>query len=699
MRSKTSSNLLSTMAILLANYDAARDYLSNFEPFVIDRLKHWPPGEEARPKKICLALTEAYHLPRIPINTVTQLRDRARRDGYLVADYGGKLYPNPEALEEVPSLGSGRTVFLDHFDHLAESIQVYASSVHDRPWTRDEAEGALERFVEEFSVELALAKREGGMEGEGDPTLSRNEALAVVHGFARRALEEDERSLDYLEEVVQASMLANVIYLQDLASWKPSLDRLVAFLDTTVAFRLLGLTDEEVSEAARQMVDLLAEFKVPVRIFEHTLAEIVGVLRGVQSNLRADNRGQTDLDRLSHQGQEALVHALRCGWGPADVEEVIVDLKRRLARQNIAVAATPRPDPRLSLNESRLDEILTRLGFTPNQRAFDSQSLSAIHTVREGRGFTELGQARAIFITSNDRLVKAARLWFEEQGHGSIVPQCTTETSFTTQLWLRRPEGRPDIAHKFLVAESFAALNPSPELWGRYLDRIAQRREREEITEQQVKALVFSTEAKEGLVEVAHGDPERVDDDAIGEVLARYEERVPAAFAEELENTQQDIEVLRSENKSMRAAIAQRERLLKDQTDELALQNRELAALQKKLDRLIGSEERRSQNEKAAEKRRLVAREAAGVLVALGFAATAVLIWFAGGIESGVIRGAIGFGGACLAVISVALGFRKSTSWAVKAIVLTGAFPALFFGLVGIADNQSPPPPAIHSGR
>lgn len=690
------SSLLSTMAILLANYDAARDYLSNFEPFVVDRLKHWPAGEDARPVRIRAELARAYHLPPIPLNTVTILRDRARNHGYLVLDHDGKHYPNPEALAEVPSLRQGRSVFLDHFDYLADSIRRHAATVHDLNWTPAEVEVALESFVEEFSIELAMAKREGSV--EGDPTLSRNEALAVVHGFARRALEEDDRAIDYLEEAVQASMLANVIYLQNLASWKPSLDKVIVFLDTTVVLRVLELTDGEVAAAAREMVEMLGEFEVPVQIFDHTLVEVVGVLRDVQEKLRQAKRGRINLDQLAHRGQEVLSHALRRGWGPGDVEEVIAELRNRVAREGIAVSATPKHDPRLPLPQARIDEILTQYGFTPSQIVADAQSLTAIHVMREGRPCTELGKARAIFVTSNDNLVRASRLWFTEQGHESLVPQCTTETSMTTQLWLRRPEGRPNVARKFLIAESFAALNPRPEVWNRYLDRIAERRERDEITEEQVKTLVFSTEAKEILVEVVHGEPELVDDATVGEVLARSEGRLSPGFARELENTQADVASLRAENKAMRDAIAERDQRLKEQATELGSQNRELANLQIMLERLAGSEERRAQRENVAARRRRRIRETVASAAALLVMATATAAWFGTGVDSAITRAGIGFAGICLAVAAIALGFRKSGTWAVKAIVLVGAVPALFFGLVVMAesDHGSVPPP-VHS--
>jgi hypothetical protein len=693
----STSSLLTTMAILLANYDAERDYLSNFEPFVLDRLKSWPVGEEARPKQLCQALSEAYHLPSIPINTVTELRDRVRRAGYLVADPIGRLYPNPDALAKVPNLISDRSEFLDHFDALAEAIVSYAWEVHNRAWTKAEAEAALERFVEEFSIELAMAKRAGDV--DGSPTLSRNEALAVVHGFARRALEQREASLDYLEEVVRASMLANVIYLQDLGKWKPNLDHLVVYLDTTIAFRVLELTDEEVSEAARQLIDLLHEFSVPVQIFDHTLVEMQRVLEGVQTSLRTINtKGKTNLEQLARQGQEVLAHAIRQGWGPADVEEVIAELKSRLGGQKIAIAATPKPDPKLALDERRLDEILRQLGFPrESQRVKDIQSLVAIHALRGGRSYTELGQARAIFVTSNDRLVKASNFWFDEQGRRSIVPQCTGEVSFTTQLWLRKPEERPNVARKFLIAESFAALNPEPELWERYLDRIAQRRNRREITDEQVKALVFSTEAKERLVELTHGEPERIDDEAIGEVLASYEERIPAKVAEQLESARRDIDALQAENETLRGELTSRDRHAEDQDAALATQNRELDAHQKDLQALKLANDRRAKRERAAAARRRRMRGALGLVGALVFGAAALAIWLTGAVDSDLARAGAGFAGACLAVLSITLGFGKGWHWAVAAIVFVGAFPALFFGLLEVADHEASRRPPTES--
>ncbi|MBK5218977.1 MAG: hypothetical protein JJE35_04215 [Thermoleophilia bacterium] len=671
------------MAILLANYDLDRDYLSNFEPFVIDRIKEWADGSEVRPKALAEEMTKAYHLPPIPLNTVTDLRNRAQRDGYLIDAAGSKHLPNRGKLDERPPLAAEKNEFLGHFNHVAKSIASYARSIHGLDWTRTQAEEALEQFVDEFSVELAVAKRTGDLGSA--PTLERNEALTVVHGFARHALSEDPTNLQYLEEVVQASMLTNVLYFQDLGSWRPEFNALVAYLDTTVGFRVLGLTDPEVSEAAQEMVSLLGAFNVPVRVFEHTVVEMEGVLNGIEHNLRTiRTRGMPDLEKLARQGQEVLSHAIREGWTPADVKEVIANLEKRLADQEVQKAPTPAHARNLTLDESRLEEILIKLKFRrKGQREKDIQSLTAIHILRGGRSFRQLGEAKAIFVTSNERVVRAGNWWFSDEGKRSPVPQCISDISLTTQLWLRKPESRPEVARKFLIAESFAALNPSPELWERYLSRIAQRHDRGEITEEEVKVLVFSAEAKEGLMEVTHGNPDHVDEEVVGEVLARYQGQVRAPLVKEVGQAKMDSDELRSE-------LASRDVELGEQKERLASQDRQLGDQQEELDKLVDAEQQRAERRKTRERRRRLARRIVGVPLAILVLAATFDAWLADWVSEPVGRAAVGFAGACIAMMLFAFALSKTWRWAVSAMVVSGSFLAVFFGLVAVADQTNP---------
>jgi hypothetical protein len=687
------------MAILLANYDLDRDYLSNFEPFVVDQLRTWPPAEEVRPKPLSERLSATYHLPPIPINTVTELRERVAKDGYLVTSHNQKYLPDANKLAAVAPLAADQTEFLGHFQHVAGALRAYAKDAHGLDWDDADAEAAIEQFVEEFSVELAVAKQSGDVDSTS--ALDRSEILTVAHGFARQALTREPTNFKYLEEVVQASMLTNVLYFQNLGSWVPTFRRLVVFFDTTVTLRLLGLTDSEVSAAARQMLELVQDFEVPVQIFDHTLVEIQGVLEGVQHNLRTiRTRGMPNLEQLARQGQEVLAHALQQQWGPADLQEALVNLESKLAADQIQVAAAPTHDSKLTLSESRLEEILKALGYQrKNQRTKDIRSLSAVYQLRGGAPARELGDARAIFVTSNDRLVRASDWWFTEEGKRSTVPHCIGDISFTTQLWLRKTDDRPDVPRKFLIAESFAALNPPPELWHRYVMRIAQRRESGDITDEQVKALVFSAEAKEGLLEVTHGDPDRLDDGSVAELLARYEARLKAPLAEQVDAAHGDLDVLRTENTGLRASLEERDKQLAEQGESIASQDRQIAEQQGQINKLKKAEEKRAAREREDTERRRVIKRVAGTALAFLVTIATVFSWAEDWVGGPIARAGVGFVGVFIAVAIVAWSYERSPRWAVSIIVLAGSVTALFFGLVSIADHESEKSPPSQSDK
>jgi hypothetical protein len=112
-----SNSLLSTMAILLANYDVDRDYFSNFEPFVLDCLREWPERRPVKPMELRTEIAGRFSLPDIPINTVTMLRERAARGGYL-RRRGQEFYPLPSKLQSVAEIAPERTETLAHFNAL-----------------------------------------------------------------------------------------------------------------------------------------------------------------------------------------------------------------------------------------------------------------------------------------------------------------------------------------------------------------------------------------------------------------------------------------------------------------------------------------------------------------------------------------------------------------------------------------------------
>jgi hypothetical protein len=655
------------MAILIAHYDERRDFLDNFEPFVLDRLDAWPVDQPVRPKELSAAMSDAFSLPPIPINTVTELRNRAKREGYLRRRYDNNYYPDKKKLTSVRDVRAGRTEVLAHLEALNAALRRYVKERFDQDWSDEAAERALEAFATEFGIELASAQRDGDV--AGSHAADRNGDLAVVHSFARHALRHDADCFSHLEEMVKGSMLTNVLYFNDLGSWTPKIDNLVVFLDTPIALRLLGLAPEELTTGARQLMELLEAFEVPVRVFDHTLIEMVGVLEGVKANLERARRQELDVRTLVNLNREVIEYLIRIGWGPGDVQSVITNIEQKLRDAGVPVEPVPDYSNRsLSINEGALEERLLASKFTRSQVAMDVKSIAAIHRLRGGRPALSLGKARAVFVTSNRGLVRQSNRFFQAENSQSPVGHCMSDLSLTTQLWLVGPDKSKAVPRKVLIAESFAALNPPREVWKRYLEKVEAKRLAGEVTEEEVKTLVFSSLAQEGLLEVTHGDPRAVSDDTPSVVLERYKEATVETGTRDLtERFERDRGTLEAENERLRADAETSRNRLDRQDVELREQRDELEALRQGLRRAGGF-----------------------ALAALALAGGAALL--VAEVVSGPLGIAtVGFVAALVAAVGSGWGLGKPLTWSVDALIRLGAFLAIFFGLFGLAQGLAGP--------
>ena len=158
----------------------------------------------------------------------------------------------------------------------------------------------------------------------------------------------------------------------------------------------------------------------------------------------------------------------------------------------------------------------------------------------------------------------------------------------TTQLWLRKPGGHPEIPRKMLMAESYAALSPSNDTWAKYLTKIQQKREAGEINDQQVKVLVLSNSAREGSIEVTGDRASHVGDETPIEVLAQYEdvlkrpaEEAMAEASDSLRAVQQENQKLRNETKTLREEAADRDDRLASQDRQIGEQDKQLRELRR----------------------------------------------------------------------------------------------------------------------
>jgi hypothetical protein len=228
-----------------------------------------------------------------------------------------------------------------------------------------------------------------------------------------------------------------------------------------------------------------------------------------------------------------------------------------------------------------------------------------------------------------------------------------------------------------LIADCYAALSPTPELWERWVGAIGRLRERGDLTDEQVQTLIYHQQAKVVLFERTHGDPEAVNERTVAEVLDGVERdlRRPAEEAAEADRARAE------------AAEAERTRLA-NEVVELQMW-REKQELRKKS----------AVESRAA--RIALARKVGGYIGgALAVVATLIL-----GL-AGVIEGKVGWATASVVLVLVVTGLwawgndrpLRATMW--RALIGAGAATALWLGVWAFVPESKttgkPTPAASH---
>jgi len=140
----------------------------------------------------------------------------------------------------------------------------------------------------------------------------------------------------------------------------------------------------------------------------------------------------------------------------------------------------------------------------------DVQSIFSVYKLRKGRRPQNIKQAKYIFITTNSSLAYANKNFEkEEYGQGFYIPACVTDTFVGTLIWLKNPHKAVEINERKIIAEIYAALQPSEALLKRYLTEVEKLRNDKKISEDDYILLRESEVARELLAEETLGDPDK----------------------------------------------------------------------------------------------------------------------------------------------------------------------------------------------
>jgi hypothetical protein len=503
---------ISALAVIKVNWDESKDYIANFIPIVAHCISRGEHDEVSLPDT--QTIVEAEFGLRIPHGAMQTILNRMAREGLLNRNRG--IFVRKADVLGGFDLGSEREAVLRQHRNLVARLVEFAAGL-GREWDAEQAERALLGYVEVLAEPILAAVVDGEPIVEL-PKIS-GEGSVVTNRFVLDLCNTEPQAFEYLVTIVKGTMLANVLYLPEtFAGGRERLVDVEILLDTPVVLRALGYAEEQYREPVQELLGLLVDKGARLRIFEHTLHEVEGVLDAAAAIFRTGAR-------RDHFPGDVVDYFASENLSRSDVEMAIAELRDRLEAREIEIRDTPEHTEELNFSEADLEKTLYDTVHYVRREAMvrDLDSLSAIYRIRGGEVRRRIESSGAILVTTNSRLARAGRIFFSEVFGRRTVPICMTDHSLAALVWLMNPAQAPDLPRRQIIAISFAALNPPDEVWRRYLAEIRQLKERGELTEEQVGLLLFSPDARLELMNATEGDADALATGTIAQVLERAE--------------------------------------------------------------------------------------------------------------------------------------------------------------------------------
>jgi hypothetical protein len=541
---------LATIALLKVNFDAGRDHLSMFEPFVLDTISAVEvDGLTAADVR---GIIQDRHQLALPVSAVTTLLGRASRQGYLRRD-GGRYF----ATEEKPKtedLKARRTRVERRQSLLAEALRKAASERGSSISTNEDALALILRFLDQHHVALAI--------GEGDEirlativdeTERGQPADVTAAAFLQEVVLTGGEMADIVQEMLEGFVLQNTLLLRDISTAARRFKYLRVFFDSALLFCVLGLRGPIDRVAIQELLELLRDSGATLEVYEPTILEMRRILAVYEERL-----GTQD-GRLSLHPTALTRYLLTSHYSPSDIRVQNELLERNLRGLGFSIRPLPSHEAGLTFDEDELGVLLADSpgGESVPRVVHDIDCVAAVLTIRKGRTSESLDHAGAIFVTMSGMTVHNTTRWYERQG-GLGFPPIVHYLVLSNLAWLKRPASASRLKLHELVALCAAALRPKRGAWGSFLKHLKGLQETSELSSDDATAVVASGLTDRILVE--QGIDEDSDAATLSEVVERVRESYRAGADAELREARLAADKSQAEALQLQAALESRSR-------------------------------------------------------------------------------------------------------------------------------------------
>lgn len=516
---KVTTSTISSLALLKVSYDLySKDYFDNFVPMVAECLRRASADVVSLPD-LQETLRERFGLA-IPQNAIKTVLKRARKRGYVYLE-NRAYYRDEEELKNLGFQSEQSRVMQEHNFPIKEFVEFCYRHINFELSSED-ADDALQSYLQENQLQLVNAVDQGTVIPSSGRSVRNFRYL--VSSFIRYLRETNSVALSYLETVVKGHMLADAIFLPDPGSASRKFRNTEVYFDTPFLLNALGYSGEAQRAPCVELLELLYETGADLRCFTHTRDEVRGVVEACASQVQNGNVGDSP-------GSEVLRNFRLLGHSKTDVMMVSNKLEEELKALRIRVVDRPSyAEHENQIDEEVLHQELEKsINYSRSQQVTkDVESISAVMRLRRGKSPVRIEECQALFVTTNSALVRVAQRSLSSGSETNNIPPCITDHMLTNLLWLKKPTAAPDLPRKRIIADCYAATQPTEKLWRLYLQELDKLKQKNDVTSDEYYMLRNSVAAESALMEATLGEEEGFTQGTVPEILERIRSDIEA---------------------------------------------------------------------------------------------------------------------------------------------------------------------------
>lgn len=373
---------------------------------------------------------------------------------------------------------------------------------YKKSFTTYELESMLEDFIFQTTENLATPVKSDNSSKE------QNQRNFLTGRFITYIEQNEPHLYSIYKKLFIGNMISSAMYFTEQDKINQKFKKTSVYFDTTLIIYALGYAGDLRAEPVNQLIKLLRSQYAQIRCFEHTVAEVRGVLNGCLLKYK-----KGDSDRFG-----TVEYFINKNYSESEILTIINAIENDIeSKLNIKIVPTPDfSDESLHKYNMDVEGYIKSIKEVISYNYEDSlnkdiDSINAIYRLRKGQHSTTLEKSKAIFVTNNNSLVKVVSDKFYREHHNSeLFSPLISDYVLATLLWIKNPDTESELPQKMIAANCLAAVEPSEKMYEKYLNRIEKERDKGTISEESFALLRTASEAKSLMMDIVVGDEDQI---------------------------------------------------------------------------------------------------------------------------------------------------------------------------------------------